>query len=110
MVHPADDALRKAVEAIPEKERVIANTKQVYGKHCTLVDIPYEKVMAMAAEMMRKAPIGRAAAVEMAYDNRLWDSSNRKYERTGEVVLLKKLGCVRALCVEREGGLSASKT
>lgn len=102
MVHPADEAFNEALKSLGPSERTIASPRIVYGRNCALVEVPYADVVEMAMKTMRKSPVARADAVEMAYDNRLWEKGLKQWERTGEVILMKKLGVARALCRMKE--------
>jgi nucleoside 2-deoxyribosyltransferase len=103
MVHPADDAMAEALKAIPITQRRLANPRHVYGGMYALVDLKYSDVVEIAAKSMRSG-IDRATAVEMAYDHCLGKASVKAWRRTGEVILQRRQGTVRALCQMREGG------
>ena len=74
----------------------------VYGHQgVQFMDIGRDEVVRRASEILRKkAGWTRAEAVEMAFDNLL--SADKRWEREGEVVLLKNEGVARALCVWKE--------
>lgn len=70
----------------------------IYGGHTAFMDIGYVAVVERTAEILRKkAGWTRAEAVEMAFDNLLL--ADDRWDRTGEVALLKGEGVARALCV-----------
>jgi hypothetical protein len=74
----------------------------VYGhQDMAFMDVGVVAVTQRAAEILRKkAGWTRAEAVEMAFDNLLL--ADDRYERCGEVALLKGEGVARALCVRKE--------
>lgn len=94
------DGLRKLKPA----QKFCPPLHAVYGhQRAQFMDIGYTVVVQRAAEILRKkAGWSRAEAVEMAFDNLL--RADPRWEREGEVVLLKSEGVARALCVWKEEG------
>lgn len=73
----------------------------IYGGQAQFMDIGFIAVVQRAAEILRKkAGWTRAEAVEMAFDNLLL--ADDRWDRTGEVALLKNEGVARALCCRKE--------
>ena len=91
----------EALNAIPKAKRTMADPQQLY--HAEPVDIGRAAVVERAIEIIRKDNgWSRADAVELAYDSLLYAGNVRKWERVGEVCLLKYEGVARALCRKRE--------
>jgi len=91
-----------AYKALKPAQRFCPPLHAVFGtERAQFLDIGYAAVVQRAGEILRKkAGWTRAEAVEMAFDNLL--NADSRWEREGEVVLLKGEGVARALCIWKE--------
>lgn len=94
--------LAQALMEMSPAAKILVHTQVLYGKG-EFMDIGRSAVMQRAAEILRKRnEWSRADAVEMAFDSLLTAGVERKWQRVGEVALLKNEGVARAFCQRRE--------
>lgn len=95
--------LAEALRDMPPAARFLADRQTVYGTDGDFVEVGYRPVIERAAEILRKRNgWSRADAVEMAFDSLLYAGNGRKWERAGEVALIKAESIARAFCKRRE--------
>jgi hypothetical protein len=100
-IHDVTKIIVEELARLKPAQRFVPQLWQVYSRETAFMDIGYAAVVQRTTEILRKrAGWSRAEAVEMAFDNLL--SADSRFERAGEVVLLKSEGVARALCIRRE--------
>jgi hypothetical protein len=100
-IRDTNTILAQELRNMPRMDKFIADPHTVYGTDGDFVEVGYTPVITRAAEILRKGWT-RADSVEMAFDSLLYAGNGRKWERIGEVVLLKDESIARAYCKRRE--------
>src|SRR6187551_550442 len=97
--------LAEALRDMPPAAKYMADRHTVYGTDGDFIEVGYKPLVQRAAEILRKRNgWTRADAVEMAFDSLLYGGNDRRWERVGEVALIKAEGLARAYCKRREDG------
>jgi hypothetical protein len=78
-----------------------------YKGDVAILKAPYERVLKIAVPLLRHRIVdSRADAVDEAYDDVLFETTEGVWKRVGEVHVDKKAGVVRAHCVSLEKELA----
>jgi hypothetical protein len=95
--------LAQALMVMSPAAKTLVHTDVLYAGKGEFMSIGRSAVIERAAEILRKRnEWSRADAVEMAFDSLLAAGVERKWQRVGEVALLKNEGVARAFCQRRE--------
>lgn len=95
-----DRIIAEAEEALPSYRRSPQDIASVgYKGRVNILRVPYDPLMREAIRLRRAGvALGRAEAVEIAYDTVLRKATDGEWERTGEVHLDRTNKRARAFC------------
>ena len=94
----------KTLEKLTPMERTVASNIPIYGSSTQFIDLSATQVLGIAVPLIESGKFSRADAVSMCYDALLAQHGEKRWKRTGEVVILETDDVARALCYRVEEG------